>query len=323
MRARATAPIALAALAALALSAASCDGGFAPASELTAVRVLAIRSDTPYVRPGATFTAEMLAYDGRLDPPSPMRLYWLKDVCLSPKGGEPGDCYRRFAGAYATDQDLTPFVDEGRAASFQMPADAGDVEAGPGLPTALVFGAACAGRLRFVGVAAAYPDRSPFGCFDERGRRVGDEGFVFAFFRLFVSNDLVNANPTPAAVTLDGVPLPANEPFPLAACAAADVDDCPARKLGVAIGDEQQELDPTSAAPGAAPRREQVWSNFFVSRGKLESEALVLFDGKHGRVPGVTNDFRGPREAGDVDLFVITRDDRSGVTFQAFKLRSE
>ena len=92
----------------------------------------------------------------------------------------------------------------------------------------------------------------------------------------------------------------------------------PLLKLAVVIGDESQELDPTSP-----PLREQVWSSFFVSSGKLDSEAVVLFDSRHGRTSKAENDYRGPNVAGEADLFVVTHDSRSGVAFQSFKLKAE
>lgn len=296
----------------------SCKSESTPASLLRSVRILAVRSDTPFVKPGATFTAEVLAYDGRRDKTPPMRLFWLKDVCLSPTDGLPGDCYRSFARSYPVDQDLTPQLTEGTSASFQAPSETTGPQA-----NALVFVAACAGSLRFVGISARYPDRVPFGCFDGAGVRRGDDHFVFAFFRVFIASGLTNSNPEPAAVTLDGNPLTSGVPSSIPRCGKADVDDCPARELAITIGDEQQEVDPSSAPPGQAPQREQVWTSFFASSGKLESETTILFDARRGRLSDTANDYRGPLEAGSVDLFVVTHDNRSGVSWRTFQLTAE
>lgn len=310
-------------LAAPLLCLASCDSAFAPASELSTVHVLGIRSDTPFVRPGATFETEVLAYDGRPDKSRPMRLFWLKDVCYAPKDAMPEDCYRQFGSTYASGQDLTPRLTEGSRASFQMPADGQGTLPRPGtLPTALVFVAACAGHLEFVGSPVGYPGAVPFACVDG-GRRLDAKDFVFGFLRLFVSAEQTNRNPAPSGVTIDGVALPVGQPLTLPRCTSADLDDCPARKLAVTIGDEEQEIDPLSAPPGSAPLREHVWSSFYATAGKLESEALVLFDGRHGRTQKAENEYRGPNVAGDVDLFVVTHDDRSGAAFQSFRLKAE
>jgi len=315
-------------LLALLAIASSCAEDFESASKLSAVRILGVRSDTPYVRPGATFHAEVLAYDGRANPiasPRPMRLFWLRDVCLRPSAE---DCYRDLETKYPPNQDLTPLLTEGDHATFTMPADAAPTTSGDSLPTtSILFVAACAGHhLELVGRQAGYPTSAPFACVDSNGRRLGADDFVFAFMRFYVSNDLTNANPTPSGVTLDGVPLSAdNPPLTIPRCTRTNIDDCPARKLAVTIGDESQEIDPTSRPPGGeAILREQVWSSFFVSSGKLGSEALVLFDARRGRSTGkVENEYRGPLAPGDVDLFVVTHDNRSGASFQSFKIRVE
>ncbi|WP_394845110.1 hypothetical protein LZC95_49660 [Pendulispora brunnea] len=307
----------------VALLASSCGDEFGPGSRLSTVRILGIRSDTPYVRPGATFTTEVLAYDGRADRSRPMRLYWLEDICFSPTDGKPEDCYRQLEAKYPRNQDLTSRVTEGERNTFAMPADA--ITAAPQTSSprlALVFAAACAGHLELVGSAEGYPSSVPFACVDQ-GRRLDANDFVFAFMRVYVSNDLTNANPMPSGVTLDGVPLPTDRPFSFPHCTVQNIDDCPARKLAVTIGNESQEIDPTSGAPGGALLKEQIWSSFFVSSGKLDSESLILFDARHGRTSKAEDEYRGPTVAGNVDLIVVTHDNRSGVAFQSFKLQAE
>lgn len=304
---------------------ASCGDSFEPASSLSTVRILGVRSDTPYVRPGAAFTTEVLAYDARADRSRPMRLYWLEDVCVAPNQGKPEDCYRQLEAKYPRNQDLAARVTEGSRATFVMPAPAPDARSpSSSLPAALVFVAACAGHLELVGSSPGYPSSVPFACVDQ-GRHLDENDFVFAFMHLYVSSDLTNANPTPSGVTLDGAPLLADRPFSLPHCAAMNIDDCPARKLAVTIGDESQEVNEASSPPGTAAvhLKEQVWSSFFVSSGKLESESLVLFDARRGRTRAAANGYRGPTVPGDVDLFVVTHDNRSGVAFQSFRLKAE
>ncbi|WP_394835882.1 hypothetical protein LVJ94_03100 [Pendulispora rubella] len=303
----------------VALVASSCGDEFGPGSRLSTVRILGIRSDTPYVRPGATFTTDILAYDGRADRSRPMHLYWLEDICFSPTDGKPEDCYRQLEAKYPRNEDLSSRVTEGKQMTFAMPADA---STGSPPRLALVFAAACAGHLELVGSAEGYPSSVPFACVDQ-GRRLDANDFVFAFMRIYVSNDLTNANPTPSGVTLDRVPLPIDRPFSFPHCTVQSIDDCPARKLAVTIGDESQEVDPTSGPPGGELLQEQIWSSFFVSSGKLESESLILFDARHGRTSHAENEYRGPTVPGDVDLIVVTHDNRSGVAFQSFKLKAE
>jgi hypothetical protein len=305
-----------------------CESSFAPASSLTAVRILAARTDAPYAPPGANVTAEVLAYDGRLDPKGRvMRLYWLVEPCLSPKDDSVGDCYARFQGAYPKDVDLGTRVVEGATAVFRVPEDA--LSKAPPRPSSVpfasmfLFTAACAGRLRMVGTREGYPDEVPFACFDEAGNRLGAEDFVFGFARSFVYEDRKNANPEAEYVSLDGTKLSSTSTAVIERCTAVKVEQCPAHTLEVYVPDAASEVDPGSVIGKGAPDREQVWATFYANRSKIENEAIVLFDATKGRLVGGKNELRAPSETGDFDLFVVTRDSRSGVSWKSFKLTAK
>src|SRR5258708_39776670 len=71
-------------------AASSCaPGGFQDSTLINSVRILASSADRPYAKPGSTVTLQLLAYDGRAEQPSPMRISWLPFVCDDP----PNDAY--------------------------------------------------------------------------------------------------------------------------------------------------------------------------------------------------------------------------------------
>jgi len=214
----------------------ACQSDLVPASELGSVRVLAVRTDAPYAAPGARVTAEALTFDGRPDAAGrTMQVSWLKDVCVAPKDDEVGDCYRRLGERYGQGQELDALVTQGAKSTFEVPADAISQSPPRRSPTqfatAFVFVAACAGRLRWIGTRAIYPDEVPVGCFDASGNQLGANDFVFAHARVFVYAERKNQNPDIERVHLDGVALATEAPLEIERCSKAKLEDCPERKL--------------------------------------------------------------------------------------------
>jgi hypothetical protein len=310
---------------------AGCGNGLDPASKLAGVRLLAVETDSPFAAPGATVTAQVLAFDGRAEQPEPMRLYWLTEPCLAPGGGRVSDCYRRFSSQYAQGQVLTsadpPAVVEGNTAIFRVPSDAllAAVPDRTGVASSamLIFVAACAGRLQMVGARPAFPDESPIGCIDASDARLGARDFVFGFARISVFAEEQNLNPVISGLTIDGAPVEEGTPFPVASCPAANADDCPGHQVSVLLPDDTSELDPGSVASGATPNHEQVWASFFATSGKLDAESVILFDARHGRVANAHNTFRAPASPGDITLFVVAHDNRDGVSWRQLTLQSQ
>ena len=53
---------------------AGCGSDFSPKNEINGVRILAVRADQPYARPGETVKLELLTHDGRTAPAEPIRI---------------------------------------------------------------------------------------------------------------------------------------------------------------------------------------------------------------------------------------------------------
>src|SRR5689334_19584689 len=76
---------------------ASCGGDFDPASLVNSVRVLAVRADKPYAKPGDSVELEMLAFDGRKDKTRPMAISWIPVPCINPQNDTYYFCFSQFA----------------------------------------------------------------------------------------------------------------------------------------------------------------------------------------------------------------------------------
>jgi hypothetical protein len=66
---------------------------FDPPSHLDSVRVLAIRADAPYARPGERVGVEVLAVDGRSSAPEPMQVHFLPRPCFNPTNDAYYGCF--------------------------------------------------------------------------------------------------------------------------------------------------------------------------------------------------------------------------------------
>jgi hypothetical protein len=211
----------------------SCGGeDFDPASKLTGVRILAVRSDKSFAKPGDTVNLEMLAVDARAEKPRPMNVAWIPFPCVNP----PRDLfYLCFGGVDPSDPnqgggmrtppagasmgagpgqsfasippgtDLTPLLPPGPKFSFQIPAGTvvprGDGQKPYGL--VLFFHVACAGRI----VSRALdpnqgPQATPIACVDENGAQLPPSDYVLGISRVYVYDNVENQNPEITGVNI-------------------------------------------------------------------------------------------------------------------------
>jgi hypothetical protein len=230
------ASLALAALAAPAVSS-GCTGGFAPISQMTGLRVLAVVADKPYANPGDTVTFTMtyeydpptpdggvpegvLSIDGGLlsidggmysaggGVPEPL-VVWLSG-CYNPAGDDYYGCYQQIDFTH-----LTPgTVGSGSTFSLTLPSGIVTDAGSPSYGLAYVFFAACEGTLTALdggtsegtGLAGSFP----VGCFDSQGNRLGADSFVPGYTQVYVFKDgRTNTNPVyhGTGLTLDGAEL--------------------------------------------------------------------------------------------------------------------
>ena len=212
----------------------ACTDDFAPQSELSSLRVLAVQPEPASGIPGEQVHLRMLYYDGRSrdgnpDPPHSAQIVWLAG-CHNPPSLGFYACYPLIHAAMAQfgkPYDTLPVLPVpgvfgvGDEFDFQVPADI--LESAPSAKTdaihygvSYVFFAACAGELRLV---AGPGNRLPLGCFDpDTGERLGAQDYVEGFTTLFSFEGNVNNNPELSGVLFAGAKVSADE--------CADDADC-------------------------------------------------------------------------------------------------
>jgi hypothetical protein len=305
------APIVLAA-------ASGCGNNFDPQSKVESVRILATRADKPYAKPGDTVSLEVLAYDGRPNPTSPMSVAWLPTFCTNPPRDAYYACYPAFASQFQRGVDLTPVLDTGPTFSLQVPTDALDGrQAAAGSPpygTLIVFNMACAGHVEYLGESpTASPEAIPFGCFDAGHHRLGPDDFVFAFSRLFVFADRTNANPVIDHLTFDGAPVDPSAGITTDHCTATDVTKCPTKPLDTSVPASSQEPDPSALDAQGKIDGEEIWVDYYVTAGSVKDDIRLLYDPVHGQVSSTADAFTAPQAPVEGVIFAVVHDNRGGV----------
>jgi hypothetical protein len=330
---------------ALLSSAPGCTAGFAPISQLTGLRVLAVAADKPYAQPGDTVTLTM-TYDDTYDRPPPV-IVWLGG-CINPAGGDYYDCYTQIATALAgvnlADPDLADLppglVGVGSTFSFTVPAG---ILAGASSGTEFVFFAACAGTLgpapaQSSGLAGSFP----VGCFDSAGNQLGADSFVPGYTEIYSFSDgRTNANPVfvgdglliddtavppdgglpPDGGTLlpvvSGCSIPEDTRLLTPGCGRADpFSACLAHDLTVDVAADVAEVDPTTTGANGQPLLEQVWVDYFADNGDINVPTMLVNDPVAGLQPAstYTAEWIGPPTAGPVNIWAVLHDSRGGET---------
>jgi hypothetical protein len=126
------------------------------------------------------------------------------------------------------------------------------------------------------------------------------------------------AEPVPgdsdAGVTCD----PATDPWCVDHCVEEDIDDCPKHSIKVDMNEaENNEID--EAVPGGGG--EQMWVNYYVDHGKIESDVKLVRDATEGW-QGDRSDttFFAPQEPGPFLIWAAAHDNRGGVEWTRVQL---
>lgn len=333
---------------------AGCGTDLARPSEITTLRVLGVRADTPFSPPGSRPRLDMLVYDGAHDATlsdgtrRKVQVVWLEG-CVNPPGDVFYACYPvlHAIASYLSDADLAeaqspPGLPVGYGTSYEasLPDDIiASRPAGPGVVhpygTSFVFFAACGGQLRKRPDADPMKD-FPLGCYRPGADDLlGPTDFLYGYFPLYSFETLTNHNPAVAGVTFDG------ESWPAAACSSDDdcstreacgldsrcipavdscmassSDDCPEHQLRPAVDRSSVESAITASVPDDAAPPENVWVMYYSNAGTWAADGVVINDPSQG----FRDDFEGKWRAhklvpGQVRLWAVVRDNRDGVSW--------
>ncbi len=326
----------------------SCGASFAPSSQVDTLRVLAVRAEPSYVRPGETVRFEMTAVDALGDEARPIQVVWLGG-CINPVGDQYFACYAQLgeifaslgAGTISSEfvslQEIPPATSGSPGGSeyeWKMPEDivssrpAPDV--GPHYGIAYVFFAACAGRLApaEISTEGSVP-AFPLVCLDGDGNRLGSDSFVPGYTQVYAfADDRRNAAPPVEGITLDGDELSGAEddsaevatcPVLMAdrldaseGCGAEPLEDrCTKHNLKAIVGDVA-ELNPDGTLGEDVSLRETVWVEYFSDGGSFERSLKLVSDAQTGYVGEHETAWFAPDETGTVNIWAVARDQRGG-----------
>ncbi|MEM6789825.1 MAG: hypothetical protein AAGA56_03650 [Myxococcota bacterium] len=324
-----------------------CGDTFDRASEVKTVRVLGIRKTPAFARPGGTVDYAMLLHDGRPDRSEPVQVTWLGG-CHNPPGDQFAGCFRKLAEAVrATASPGTPRIGFGETFSYRIPDDiitSRDALPDPDRPpygTSFMFFAACAGELRVDENPA--PDALPVGCFDRAGRRLGADDWVLGYTVSFVYDTLENAIPGVTGLRLQGRTVPVDcideacidatenaaidcddgtDPRCIDACAAdGDEDACPELSLEPIVTPGSAEVDPIASISKETETFEQVWVDYFATRGFVGAELRLISGADDGPRDDFTSRFYAPAAPGPLSMWAVVKDSRGGTSWVRVRLQ--
>lgn len=295
---------------------AGCSGVvFDSGTTVRSVRILTTHASQSSPAPGDTIQLDVLAVDGRADQTRPMKVYWFPDPCINPEGDAYYECYPAFQTRYPIGTDITSQLSTAPAYTLAIPADiiAGHRGSRGTAPygEAVVFSMACTGHIEAV-AATAQPEAVPFGCFDEQHNRLGADDWVFAYTTIFAYDNQKNENPTIDGLTFGGGAVDLDAGITVDHCTAAKLADCPTTDVDAVVPASAQEMNPRNVSLDGNVLREQIYVEYFVSAGKLDEQAEVLYDPHNGRLAKTEDKLFPPQAAGEYRLWAVVHDDRGG-----------
>ena len=312
------------------------------------VRVLAVRKEPAFARPGEPVEMSMLRHDGGRDESRDIQLAWIAG-CHNPPGDLFFACFEQLG-----DLDLSggddPRVGVGDRFTLTPPADIISSRPPPPDPNqppygaSFVFFAACAGSLRPVEAAG---DQIPIGCFDGEGQRLGADDFMIGYTTAFAYDDLENRLPAVTGFRLggrevsidcvdqqcldatDGASDDATDEEPIdcdggdARCIDAcemDEDECPEIALEAIVDPSSVEIDPVATDAKGTETFEHQWINYFAERGRVAAETRIHLDADTGPRSDVASRYFAPKQPGTIRMWAALHDSRGGTSWVRFRV---
>jgi hypothetical protein len=291
-------------------------------SEVNTLRVLAVRSDSPFAKPGSRASLSMLAFDGspraKLADGSPRETstLWIGG-CTNPPGDTYSGCLP-FLQAIAeqfgegpisagTQPPTLPAGTVGWGENFEIQVPNDIISSRPHAPGVvypygieMAFFAYCGGNLRRLNSGSK---AFPFGCFDsETGEELGRDDFEYGFFPVFSYESLVNSNPVIASVEFDGKAVDdktsCSDASPCALgyhcaklgvciptigrCTQSKKDDCDDHLLTVTVPRESVESAVVAHVAASEAPPETLWVSYYATAGSFEQDSRIINDPHSG-----------------------------------------
>jgi hypothetical protein len=273
-----------------------CGTDLEDGSRIEKLRLLALRADEPFARPGEAVELQLLAADTSDRP-----LRYALGICTNPKGSTIDSCLD------GLDAPLAPVAIEDSRFSIEIPPTVLDGLPSSARPSALVgvVVVACPGEIEEGETSGV-----PVVCRDARGKRLAIEAFEVGVKRIFVRAEDRNANPEITRVTWDGEDWPDDQVPEVRACANTqtdDIDDCD-KALRHRIGVESSTAQAGVDENGTTFSEQQV-VQFYATQGVFERPVRIAAESN--------NHWAAQRKSGQdtARLWFVVRDDRGGVSW--------
>jgi hypothetical protein len=324
------------------LGLAGCGAEFDPPSELKTLRVLGVQKDKPYAKPGDDVTVKMLWHDGSDAAPRPVIRAFLAG-CFNPIGDLYAGCFTSFG-----DPANIQFQQGSDEFTFTIPEDIISSRPPPPDPKqpryglAYLFFAVCAGSELTV-VEPTADAGFPLRCVDEEGVPLGSDDFVAGYSQVYVFEEHTNDNPIvsgfafrdveydaddaltcvgdecvleASAETTEEVDCDAEPERCVESCAEdGDAAECDEHSLRPLIDRASVEPDSVTAAAYGRNYEEQMWVNYYVTRGGVRSPVRLVNDATAGFNEDYGTKFYAPKDPGPVRLFAVVHDNRGGMSW--------
>jgi hypothetical protein len=324
------------------------------ASNVHTLRVLAVRSETPFAKPARSVRLDMLAFDA-----SPRAILadgsrratstlWLSG-CVNPSGDSYLACmpYLRGVVELLGDDNLAHgtvppdalggSVGWGESFVAEVPGDiisSRGVAAGVVHPygVEMVFFAKCGGILRRIN---SDQSRFPLGCFDATtGLELDRDDFEFGYYPLFSYESIENQNPQLNAISFDGKDAGGScsdaEPCPdgshcgtegvclpiVERCTQSDADDCASHVVSIDVPASSVERAVVAHVTEAEAPTESLWVSYYGNGGSFEQGSRTINDPQSGWNSDMSGKWRAKVDSSrEVRLWAVVRDNRYGVAW--------
>jgi hypothetical protein len=299
----------------------SCEPEFEPSNKLTTLRVLAVRADNPYPKPGSTVHFDMLWFDGKSPADQPrknIQILWIGG-CFDPSGDLYYACYPEFAKLF--DEKGMPRPDAiqyfGAGDSFDLKIPEDIVSRRPARPgvhpygTTFVFFAVCAGQIKPTNQMTS--SALPLGCYDEKGNQLTADDFVPGYLNLYSYEDRTNQNPVINGLSIGTTSYPETTPIPDTHLAGCNGGKCTNVHIKALIEQASAEIDQGGTDDNGNPLKEMLWVDYYTSVGKLAKSARLVNDATKGWNDDLGVDFTPPKSGETGYLFAVVHDNRGGI----------
>jgi hypothetical protein len=299
----------------------SCEPDFEPSNKLTTLRVLAVRADNPYPKPGSTVHFDMLWYDGKSPPDEPrksIQILWVAG-CFDPSGDLYYACYPEFGKLFDEKGMPRPesikYFGAGDSFNLEIPADI--VSRRPPREgvhpygVTFVFFAVCAGQIKPTAQTAS--SALPLGCFDEQGNALTADDFVPGYLNLYSYEDRTNQNPVVTGFSIGSSSFPETGEIPDTHLPGCNGKKCSNVHVKALVDQASAEIDEGGTDDKGNPLKEMLWVDYYTSVGTLAKSARLVNDSTKGWNDDLGVDFT-PQASGQTGyVFAVVHDNRGGI----------